>query len=144
MYGADRKPPPQTGLLDSRSVTATLLHVLDIEPHQSFARATAYDSGLDVVVSESCGHGASDLVRRDIHFSVTVMNHRMFGVLTGREFRVVKLYDLRADPKEITNVAHEPGNASVIGALVKRLFEERCELFRLRGIDAPPVSPRLQ
>jgi hypothetical protein len=144
MYGAASEPPPQTNFLDSRAVTGTLLHTLGMELHQSFAKATAYNVGLDVVVSESCGHGASDLARRDIYFGVTAKTHRMFGVLTGQEFQVAKLYDLKADPKEVTNVAHEPGNAPVIDALVKRLFEERYELFQLRGINSPPRSPRLQ
>ena len=144
LYGAEAEPPPQTSLLDSRATTATLLHALGIEPHQSFSKANAYNSGLDVVVSESCGHGASDLARRDIYFGVTGRTHRMFGVLTGQEFRVAKLYDREVDPKETRNVASEPGSRPVIDELVKRLFEERYELFRLRGIDARPLSPRLQ
>lgn len=143
LFGAEPSPPPQENLLDSRAATATLLHALDITPHQSFAKANAYNAGLDVVVSESCGHGASDLARRDIYFGVTGKSHRMFGVLTGQEFQVAKLYNRDADPKEMTNVAAEPASKPVIAALVKRLYEERYELFRLRGIEVPPVSPRL-
>lgn len=139
LFGAPALPTHQQGLLDSRAVTATFLQALSIDPHPSFAKANAYGPGLDVVVSESCGPGASDLARRDIYFGVTGATHRMFGILTGREFHVTNLYDIVADPREINNVAAEPGSSAVLTTYIRRLFEERKDLFRLRGLDAPPL-----
>ncbi len=143
LFGADVPPSESKGFLDSRTVTASFLRAVGVEPHPSFVRATAFNDGLDVVISESCGHGAADLTRRDIYFGVTAKAHRMFGMLTGREFQVGKLYELAADPKELTNVAAKPENKAVIASLVRRLFEERRELFQLRGINEPPLSPQI-
>jgi hypothetical protein len=140
--GADA-PASRTGLLDSRAVTASLLHALSVEPHPSFGRAHAFGPGLDVVVSENCGSGAADLVRRDIYFAITGLTHKMFAVLKGGELLITKLFDLRSDPKELRNVAAEPANAETIASLVRRLFSERHELFRLRGIGSPPLPPHI-
>jgi hypothetical protein len=140
LFGATPPSGSQQGLLDSRAVTATFLRALSIELHPSFAKTNAFGPGLDVVISESCGAGASDLKRRDIYFGVTGPTHRMFAMLKGDQFLVTRLFDLKSDPRETNNVVSRPENAPVIAALVRRLFEERVELFRLRGIEKPQLG----
>ncbi len=140
LFGAEPPAGGQKGLLDSRAVTATFLKALGLTPHSSYAKTNAYGPGLDVVISESCGSGASDIVRREIYFGVTNQTHRMFAMIKGQEFIVVKLFDIRTDPREVVNVADRPENRAVIAKLSKRLFEERQELFVLRGISQPPLQ----
>jgi arylsulfatase A-like enzyme len=138
LYGSSLCPSSNFGLLDSRAVTATFLRALSIDSHPSFAKADAFGDGLDVVISESCGSGASDLARRDIYFAVTGKTHKMFAVLVGGELRVTKLYDLRCDPRETENIVGMHGSELTVSMLGQRLFEERRELFRMRGIESLP------
>lgn len=143
LFGAGPQAAAGQGLLDSRAVTSSLLRALAVGPHPSFAAAHAFGPGLDVVVSESCGSGASDLARRDIYFAVTGKTHKMFAILAGEKLIVTKLYDLRTDPREIRNVIADRDSKSAISTLVGRLFEERKELFWLRGLVAPPVPTQV-
>jgi arylsulfatase A-like enzyme len=139
MFGTEPPPTgPQDGLLDSRAVTASFLHALSIKGHPTFATTTAFGPGRDVVISECCGAGAADLKRRDIYFGVTSPTHRMFATLKGEEFLVTRLWDLRADPREVKNIVDASEHRPVIAKLVRRLYEERTELFHLRGIHELP------
>ncbi len=128
-----QRPPAETGMIDSMGVTATFLDALDVQTHQAFKGISALRGGRDVVVSENCGHGNADLARRDIYFTVTSDAHRMMAVMRGAELRVEQLYDLRADSRELRNIAVSPDALPVIAAMVKQLYRERAEIFGLRG-----------
>jgi arylsulfatase A-like enzyme len=138
------KPPPTNdGLIDSMGLTATLLDALGVEPHPSFKGISAYAGGREAIITESCGHGAADLARRDIHFTVTTKTHRMMTTLSGAELSTSELYDIKADPKEVINLASDPESGPVIAALMDHIYRERAELLALRGINMEGAAAQL-
>ena len=124
--------PADTGMIDSMGVTATFLDALDVPAHQSFKGISALRGGRPGVVSENCGHGNADLARRDIYFTVTTDANRMMAVMRGAELQVERLYDLRADPRELRNIVESPDSRPAIAAMVGQLYRERAEIFGLR------------
>ena len=136
VLGGAKPPPSGGGLIDSMGMTATLLDALGVEPHSSFKGKSAYTGGWEAIISESCGHGAADLARRDIHFTVTTKSHRMMAVLSWKKLSAVELYDIRADRKEMINLVSAPESLSVIADLFGHIHRERAELMALRGIEA--------
>lgn len=127
-----QRPPADTGMIDSMGVTATFLDALDVPAHQSFKGISALRGGRQGVVSENCGHGNADLVRRDIYFTVTTDANRMMAVMRGAELQVEQLYDLREDPRELRNIVESADAGPVIATMVEQLYRERAEIFNLR------------
>ena len=83
----------QVGMIDSMGVTATFIDALNITPDVSFKGVSALKGGRDFVISESCGHGDSDLIYRDIYFTVTTPSHKMMAVIQGKKLHIEKVYD---------------------------------------------------
>jgi len=139
MFGVEHEPEGD-GMIDSMGVTATLLDALDVDPDPSFKGVSAFAGGRDAVISESCGSGNADLLRRDIHFTVSSKTHRMMATLTGSQLATSELFDLKTDPLELSNVASDPGNNEIVSALYAHLFHERAEILEMRGVASAPVS----
>ena len=129
--------PENMGLIDSMGMMATLLEALGVEPDQSFKGVSAYAGGRDAIISESCGHGAADLARREIYFTVSTKNHRMMATLGGSDLQTTELYDIVKDPKELVDIASDPGSAATIAALKSHIYRERADLLALRGVKMP-------
>lgn len=133
LVGQDKKPAAG-GLLDSMSVSATLLDVLEIDGHPSFKGRSAFAGGSDVVINENAGRGNADLDRSDLFFTVVTVDRKLMAVLRGSELQAERFYDICADPKELHNMVNDAGRAEEIRALTDRLFAARGELFARRGI----------
>jgi hypothetical protein len=129
--------PADGGLIDSMGVTATLLEALGAPTDPSFKGVSAYAGGRDAIISESCGRGAADLARREIYFTVSTKNHRMMATLGGSDLQTTELYDIVKDPKELVDIASDPGSAATIAALKRHIYREREELLALRGVKMP-------
>lgn len=124
--------PSNVGMVDSMGVTATFLEALGVPLHQSFKGISALRPGRPFVISENCGHGNADLVRRDIYFTVTSKTHKMMSILRGSTLHVEQLYNLQADPREIDNRVGDPTQKAALDELVGFLRAERAEIFALR------------
>jgi hypothetical protein len=133
------KLPADVGMIDSMGVTATFLDVLGVQGEPSFKGVSAYDGGRVAVVSESCGFGAADLVRRDIFFTVTTPTHRMMTILVGTDFRPVELYDIVDDPREVNDLIADPASGPVIEELTAHILRERAELLKFRDAEYLPA-----
>ena len=123
----------QVGMIDSMGVTATFIDALNITPDVSFKGVSALKGGRDFVISESCGHGDSDLIYRDIYFTVTTPSHKMMAVLQGKKLHIEKVYDKIKDPRELDNLVQDKKINSVKNQMIHMLKTERLEIFDLRG-----------
>jgi len=137
--GAGRGPSGR-GLIDTMGISATVMDALGVPLHQSHKGIGALRPGRDAIVSESCGHGNADLARRDIYFTVTSETHRMMAMLVGSELRVRKLFDRRADPRELNDLAADPAQRPVIEGMIAHLRRERAEIFALRAAARTAVQ----
>lgn len=134
-------PMSDEGLIDSMSVSATLLDALEIPQHQSFKGRSAFATGRDAVISECAGAGNADLARRDLYFTVTTATHKLMAVLKGDGLSARELYDLADDPAELNNLVDDPEMCNTAESLLSVLYQERKDLFAARGV-APGSFPR--
>lgn len=125
------------GMLDTMGVSDTLLRALDVDPHPSFKGRGLQAGGRDVIVSESCGRGFSDLKEGDLFFAVSSPTHRLFLCLKGQKLRAEKLFEFKTDPDELDNILAAPGSRDIVNALAGVLFRERADLLRTRGVSLP-------
>jgi Sulfatase len=131
-----RRRPAKDGLVDSMGVAATLLDVLGVPLHSSHKGVSAFAGGRPAIISESCGHGNADLARRNIYLTVTTAEHRMMALLVDDQVQIKKLYDRRADPRELHNLADKPELQKIKNELVDHLRRERASLIALRRVAA--------
>jgi hypothetical protein len=133
LTGQDRRPSGE-GLLDSMSVSATLLDAMAIDGHDSFAGISAFAQGRDFVINENAGRGNADLENSDLYFTVVTATRKLMTLLTGSELSPVRFYDLTADPKELHNLVGDACRAEEIATLTELLLAERAPLFGRRGV----------
>ena len=133
LAGEDRAPSGE-GLLDSMSISATLLDAMGIEGHESFKGCSAFGPGREVVINENAGRGNADLDCSDLYFTVVTRTRKLMTALIGDQLTPVRFYDLEADPKELRNLVDEPKRAPEIAALGERLWAERTEILIRRGV----------
>lgn len=135
VVGASRTPSGE-GIVDSMGVGATLLDAVGVPLHASHKGISAFERGRPAVITESCGHGNADLARRNIYLTVTTARHRMMAVLIDDRLEVRKLYDRLNDPRELHNLAEDPGAQGVKNELLNHLRRERAGLLSLRRAAA--------
>ena len=135
---ARRLPEKQDGLLDSMSVSATVLEAVGLDGHESFKGVSAFGKGMKYVISENAGRGSADLDRKDLYFAVSSQEYKLQAVLKGYQLHVQALYDRIADPEEKTNVCAEESHQRVRSELISHLYRERKELFVRR--DCRPIE----
>ena len=122
-------------LLDTMGVSSTLLEICGIKPPADFKGIPLSRGGCDTVISETAGGGNADLLRRDLYFTVTTLQHRMMAVLHDQELQVFALFNRKEDPHEKQNLAEDPESKELIAKQLKSLLKERREIFALRGLD---------
>ena len=122
-------------LLDTMGVSSSLLEICGIEPPADFKGIPLSRGGCDTVISETAGGGNADLLRRDLYFTVTTLQHRMMAVLHDQELQVFALFNRKEDPHEKQNLAEDPESKELIAKQLKSLLKERREIFALRGLD---------
>ena len=130
-----QKDPADSGMTDSMSMTASFLDALGVPGHESFKGVSVFRGGKPAIVSESCGSGNADILRRTIYFTVTSPTHKIMATLDGDRLAVQKLYDKQADPRELHNIVDDPAQRGAIEQLTEYLRSERAEIFALRGAD---------
>lgn len=135
--GGDLTEAKSEGLVDSMAVTATLLDILEVPPHPSFKGRSLLRDTRTHVVSENGGRGNADLERRDLFFTVTSEKYKLMAALKGDTLVPSELYDLSADPLELSNLVEDSSLASAKEALLSVLKGERADLFAMRGLVEP-------
>jgi arylsulfatase A-like enzyme len=132
--------PSEEGLFDSMSVSATLLSELGIAPHPSFLGRSVFEPGRPISLVETVGRGNTDLVRRDIFFTITSETHKLMMVLEGDRMIYKRFYDLGADPRELVNLVDDDGQHVHLERLIDFLWEEREALLMTRGVRRQRAS----
>lgn len=130
------EPEDTGGMIDSMGLCASFLEALGVPQHQSFKGISVFNGGRDAVVSENAGSGNADIERRDLYFTVTTHDHKLMTRLTGDELQLLRLYDLKSDPDEVTDLLRLDGYDDVVQSLIAVLQRERGEIFELRGAAA--------
>ena len=126
--------PQNIGMIDSMGMTATFLDVLHVKPHVSFKGISIFQNPKDFVISESCGHGDSNLSHRDIYFTVTTPAHKMMAILSGKFLHIEKAYDKLKDPRELNNLVDTEQMQELIKNMIDILRNERSEIFSMREV----------
>ena len=137
--GTARRPAEDV-LLDSMSVSATLLDILGIDSDTSFQGVSAYDGGLRVAISENAGRGNCDLANRDLYFALTTKTHKLMTVLTEEKLEVRALFDHRSDWAESKDLKDDPANQEIIDELLGELFEKRGDLLHYRNVQPSEIG----
>jgi hypothetical protein len=144
LVGPIHEPEGQQGLLDSMGVSASFLAAAGIPPHESYKGKSVFAGGRDAVVSESAGGGNADLARRDIFMTVTTRHEKLMTCLAGSELKLLRLFDLDADPGELHDLLGAPDAESRVAPLVEILKRERGTLLEMRGalnVETNALSP---
>ena len=119
-------------MLDSMSISATLLEAVNLRNHTSFKGVSAYAGGKPVVISENAGRGSADIARKDLYFNITGYNHSMKVVLRGRSLEVIALYDHFKDSLELNDVSKQKDKQNLVKIFLRALKSERSELLKHR------------
>ena len=86
------------------------------------------------VISENCGSGNADIKRRDIYFTISTKKFRLMATLNNKYLIIEKLFEKYRDPFEIDNVKTFPNYKNTINSLIKILYENRKEIFEIKGV----------
>ena len=107
IYFNSKKKIKKKGLHDSRSISASILHDLNIEGHSSFKGRSIFENGEDEIITESAGRGNCDILRKDLYFTVTSKKFKAMFVIEKKKLLIKRLYDLDKDPLEIKNLIYK-------------------------------------
>ena len=124
-------------VFDSMDITATLLDLLKVPLDKSYKGQSIFKKRKDFVISENAGSGNSDLLRKDLYFTITTNDYKLMLVLNGKKLKIIKLFNIINDPKEINNLSRLKDNAEykvIIKKLITTVFNERKKIFIIRGI----------
>ena len=128
------------GLVDSMGMPVTLLDAVGVRAHPSFKGISALSGGRTVVVSENAGRGNADLVRRDLHFTVTGKDYKLMATLVGSTLVAKQLYDLKADPLELDDLLKRGPAPLAVDRMLRALVQERADLMAARGVELPDAG----
>ena len=126
-----------SNLFDSMSVSASILNVLDIKQHSSFKGKSIFSKGSSIIITENCGRGNSDLVKKDIYFTLTSSKYKLFCKIQGRIMFLKRLYALESDVRELKNIINTV-SSKVLNEFLSYLFRKRKEILKIRGFKKIP------
>ena len=130
----------EKGLHDSMSISASLLELLKINQHKSFKGISIFKKGKKLIVTENCGRGNADIKNRDIFFTLTNDKCKLMLRLKEEKLILENFYDLKQDPKEITNLINciDKKKSVEINEMLSFFFQERKELLYIRNFKNIP------
>jgi len=123
-------------IVDSAGVSATLLELAGLSGDPDLSGIAAQEGGREVVISENAGRGSADLVRDDLYFNVRTKTHSMKAVVKDQTLSVEALFDLQADPNEVTDISMDPSARHIRQSLLDALHAERGGILKARSIAA--------
>ena len=124
----------------SIDITATFLENLGIKLKPKFKGKNIFHKDNSCVISESCGAGASDIIRKNIYFTLTTSEFRMMSILNDQGLSIQKLYNIKKDPKELHNVIKEKAYEKNLKLFINLLYLKRKDIFKIKGIKKPSLQ----
>tara|TARA_X000000950_G_scaffold289113_1_gene409853 strand:+ start:2626 stop:4263 length:1638 start_codon:yes stop_codon:yes gene_type:complete len=127
----------ERNICDSMGVTATFLEILNVPLDKSYKGQSIFKKGKKFVISENAGTGNADLKRKDLFFAITTNEYKLMLVLNSKKLTVIKFFNISEDPKEKNNLlplGKNPTHTKIVEKLVTIVYEERKNIFDLRGI----------
>ena len=103
----------------------------------SYKGESIFKKGKDFIITENAGSGNADVIRKDLYFTITTIKYKLMVCLLGKELKINKLYNIQKDPYELNNLYDSNkklNESTIIKSLLKKLFLERKDIFKLRGI----------
>ena len=105
--------------------------------HKSFRGNSIFKNKKEFIIAENAGSGNADIIRRNLYFTIINKDYKMMLVLLEKKFKILKLFNLKKDPKEINNLyKYERSNnhKNLIIKLLKHIYTERKDIFKKRGM----------
>ena len=127
----------RSNFCDSMDVTASFLDLLQIPPHKSFKGSSIFKNKKQFIIAENAGSGNADIMRRDLYFTVINKDYKMMTMLLKKKFKILKLFNLKKDPKETNNLYEYEkldNHRNLIIKLLKHIYMERKDILKKRGM----------
>ena len=121
----------------SMDIVATFVNELGINLHEKYKGKNFFYSKKKFVISESCGRGNSDTLRKPVFFTVSTKKFRMMATLNNKELRVRKFFSLINDPRELYDLSNNESYKKDINSLLEILYKNRKEIFLKKGFSKP-------
>tara|TARA_Y100001934_G_scaffold283344_1_gene402346 strand:+ start:78 stop:1703 length:1626 start_codon:yes stop_codon:yes gene_type:complete len=134
--GTDRKPSDDT-IIDSLGLSATLMDLVEIPPHETYKGISALSGGREFIISETAGRGNCDIDKKDLYFTVTSKTHKLFTALRDDRLEVISLINTVKDPDELEDIKDNPDNVPIINKLMDAIYTERNEILTRRHVPNP-------
>ena len=132
--------PNSNNLCGSIDITATFLSKLGIKLNSKYKGESIFDKKNTCVISESCGSGDSDIIRKNVYFTLTTNEFKMMSTLNNKELKIEKLFNIKKDPKELHNVMHKKIYEKNLKLFINLLYLKRKEIFKIKGINKPSLK----
>ena len=128
-----KKKPKKESLCDSMDITATFLKELGIKINNKYKGKNIFNIKKSFVISESCGSGNADILRKNVYFTITSKNFKMMSSLSSKGLKVCKLYNIKNDPKETINIVNDKEYRKQINFFTNLIYKNRKEIFKIKG-----------
>ena len=137
IMGNIKSKPIYGNLCDSMDISATFVNQLGIKLNSKYKGINICSSKKRFVISESCGRGNADIIRKNIFFTITTNKFKMMATLDNKSLNVRKLYDIKQDPYELNNLSNNKLYTKYISSLKKIIYENRREIFEKKKVRNP-------
>ena len=131
------KIPKDSDLFDSMSISASILNLLKIPQHRSFKGKSIFSKGSKIIITENCGRGNSDILKKDIFFTLTSLKYKLFCKIEGKVMLLKRLYSLESDARELKNIINS-APSKVLNDFLSHLYSKRKEILTIRGFRKIP------
>ena len=124
-------------LYDSMSISASILKILKIKPDNSFKGRSIFSKGSQIIITENCGRGNADIIKKDIFFTLTSLHHKLFCKIEGKKLTLNRLYEIDKDPRELNNIINDI-SLEIPNKFLSYLYKKRKEILNIRGFKKSP------
>ena len=130
--------PPGT-LIDSMDTSAIFLSEMGIDQLPDFFKGEQFKSR-DYIISEHGGRGTSDILYKDLYFTITTKKDKLFLILRENHLIPTAYFNLSDDPMELSNLVHDEKFKSEINKLVSSVIKDRKEVLEKRKYEVSYLS----
>ena len=127
----EKKLNPTGTLINSMDTTAIFLSEMGIEEMPKMFKGEQLITK-NFSISEHGGRGTSDLLNKDLYFTITTKEDKLFLILKKNHLIPTAYFNLIEDPNEFNNLLRDKKYKSQIEKLVNIVIEERKEVLEKR------------